>query len=84
MNLGHPQWQVAAGMLVIGLHFLPLAVAFDYRAHWVTGIAMAAWALAYPWLFAAGAMAPAGMFGAAAILFASAAVALRSRTCAIR
>ena len=78
VNLGHPQWQAAAIMLVVGLHFLPLAVAFAWRPHVVTGIAMSAWALGYPWAFAAGALAPAGLFGAAAILFASAAYALRS------
>ena len=78
VNLGHPQWQAAAAMAVIGLHFLPLALAFGYRPHLVTGVAMTAWALAYPWLFAAGAMAPAGMLGAGAILFASAGWALRS------
>ena len=77
-NLGHPQWQPAAAMLVVGLHFFPQVSAFSYRPHAVTGVAMTAWALAYPWLFAAGAMAPAGMLGAGAILFASAAWALRS------
>ena len=76
---GHPQWQMAAVMAVVGLHFLPLAKAFGTRAHVVTGVAMTAWALAYPWLGAAGALAPIGPFGAAAILFASAAWALRSR-----
>ena len=76
--LGHPQWQTAAVMAIVGLHFLPLAVGFGYRPHLVTGVAMTAWALAYPALFAAGGMAPAGAFGAAAILFASAAWALRS------
>lgn len=78
VNLGHPQWQAAAAMLVIGLHFLPLAVAFGHRPHLVTGVAMTAWALVYPWLFVAGAMAPQGMLGAGAILFASAGWALRS------
>ena len=77
-NLGHPQWQTAAVMAIVGLHFLPLAVCFGYRPHLATGVAMTAWALAYPALFAAGGMAPAGAFGAAAILFASAAWALRS------
>ena len=77
-NLGHPQWQPAAVLLVVGLHFLPLASAFGYRPHVVTGLAMTAWAVAYPACFAAGALAPAGLFGAAAILFASAAWALRS------
>jgi len=78
VNLGHPQWQPAAIMGVVGLHFLPLAVGFGYRPHAVTGIAMTAWALAYPWLFAAGATAPAGPLVAGAMLFASAAWALRS------
>jgi len=78
VNLGHPQWQPAAIMGVVGLHFLPLAVGFGYRPHAVTGVAMTAWALAYPWLFAAGAMAPAGPLVAGAMLFASAAWALRS------
>ena len=78
VNLGHPQWQAAAAMGVVGLHFLPLAVGFGYRPHFISGAAMTAWALAYPWLFAAGAMAPGGMLGAGAILFASAAWALRA------
>jgi len=77
-NLGHPQWQPAAAMAVVGLHFLPQSTAFDYRPHLVTGGVMTAWALAYPWLFAAGALASPGMLGAGAILFASAAWALRS------
>ena len=77
-NLGHPEWQAAAAVAVVGLHFLPLAAAFGYRPHAVTGVALTAWALAWPWLFAAGAAAPAGLLGAGAILFASAAWALRS------
>ncbi|MBW8758640.1 MAG: hypothetical protein JF586_13590 [Burkholderiales bacterium] len=77
-NLGHPQWQPAAAMVVVGLHFLPQSTAFDYRPHLVTGSVMTAWALAYPWLFAAGSLASPGMLGAGAILFASAAWALRS------
>ena len=78
VGLGHPQWQMAAMMAVVGLHFLPLAKAFGYRPHIVTGLAMTGWALGYPWFGAAGALAPIGPFGAAAILFASAAWALRS------
>jgi len=78
VNLGHPQWQIAAAMAVVGLHFLPLAKAFGYRPHVATGVLMTGWALAYPWLGAAGALAPIGPLGAAAILFASAAWALRS------
>ena len=77
VNLGYPQWQAAAAMAVVGLHFLPLAYAFACRPHLVTGGALTAWAVSYPWLCAAGPMAPAGMLGAAAILLASVAWALR-------
>ena len=77
-NLGHPQWQPAAAMLVVGLHFLPLASGFGSRSHLATGVALSAWALAYPGLLAAGAMAPAGWLVAGAILMASALVSLRS------
>lgn len=76
-NLGHPEWQPAAVMLAVGLHFLPLAAGFGYRPYAVTGAALTAWALAYPMLFAAGALAPTGIGAAGAILFASAAWALR-------
>ena len=47
-NLGHPQWQTAAVMAIVGLHFLPLAVGFGYRPHVVTGVAMTAWAAGLP------------------------------------
>jgi len=76
-NLGHPDWQPAAVMLVVGLHFLPLAAAFRTRAHVVTGCALAAWALAYPALLAGGGLAPLGFVAGGAILLASAAWALR-------
>jgi hypothetical protein len=77
VNLGLAQWQAAAAMAVVGLHFLPLASGFRYPPHLVSASALTVWALSYPWLFAAGPMAPAGFLGAAAILFASAAWALR-------
>ena len=78
VNLGHPEWQPAAAMAVVGLHFLPLASGFAYRPHLWTGLALTGWAMAYPWLLADGPMAPAGFLGAAAILLASAAGSLRS------
>ena len=77
VNVGHPEWQAAAVMAVVGLHFLPLAVAFGYRPHLVSGGALTVWALSYPWLLA-GPMSPAGLLGAGVILLASAAWALRS------
>jgi len=77
-NLGHPEWQPVAVMLVVGLHFLPLAAAFRTRAHLVTGVALMGWALAYPALLAGGALTPLGFIVAGAILFASSAWALRA------
>lgn len=78
VNLGLAQWQAAAAMAIVGLHFLPLASGLRYPPHLVSGSALTVWAVSYPWLFAAGPMAPAGFLGAAAILLASAAWALRS------
>jgi hypothetical protein len=77
VDLGHPQWQTSAIMGVVGVHFLPLASGFRYRPHLVTGVAMTAWALAYPGLFAAGGLSPIGPLVGGAMLFASAAWALR-------
>ena len=39
VTLGHPQWQTAAVMAIVGLHFLPLAVGFRYRPHLVAILA---------------------------------------------
>jgi hypothetical protein len=77
INLGLAQWQAAAAMAIVGLHFLPLASGFRYPPHLVSGSVLTVWALSYPWLLAAGPMAPAGFLGAAVILLASAAWALR-------
>src|SRR4051812_8593834 len=56
IDLGHPQWQLAAVMVVVGLHFVPLAWAFGYRPHFLTGGLLASWALAYPWMLEDGPM----------------------------
>jgi hypothetical protein len=77
-NLGHPRWQAAAVMAVVGVHFVPLAFAFEYRPHLATGASLTAWALGSPWCLTGGPMAPASLLGAAAILLASAAWALRA------
>lgn len=41
-------WIVPAVMLIVGLHFLPLARVFRYRAHYLTGAILVATALLYP------------------------------------
>ncbi|MGN4064361.1 hypothetical protein [Burkholderia gladioli] len=69
---GHGAWFVDAVILIVGLHFLPLAHVFRSPRHAVTGLALILVALAYPWLGAHRPGYPAGAFAAGAILWASA------------
>lgn len=50
-RLGLGEWIVPAIMLVVGIHFFPLAWLFENRMHYVTGLAIVAWAIVYPILF---------------------------------
>lgn len=59
-------------ILIVGIHFLPLARLFGYRPHYVTGLALIMLALAYPLLSIEGAQSGNGAFGAGIILWASA------------
>ena len=79
VNIGLGAWVVPMGIAVIGLHFVPLAHAFRYRAHYLTAAAMVVLAALYPLLAAGGPAAPVGFLGAGLILWASAAWALRSQ-----
>lgn len=74
VNTGHPEWIRAAIIFIVGAHFLPLAATFRYRWHYVTGGALIALALVYPFLTPAGPLNPVGLFGAGAILWFSALV----------
>jgi hypothetical protein len=47
---GHANWGEAAGIMIVGLHFLPLARLFRTRQHYLTGLALILVALVYPWL----------------------------------
>ncbi len=71
-NLGQIDWFVPAIMLIVGLHFLPLARLLRYRFHYVTGGALIAVALVYPWLAPGGPTDPLGGLLAAAILWVGA------------
>ncbi len=68
-------WQAPAILLIVGLHFLPLARIFRTRSHVVTGLALIVWALASP-LVAEPMRVQAVCLGAAVILWISAARAL--------
>ena len=69
-------WILPSIMLIVGLHFLPLARLFGYRPRYVTGAALILLAITYPLLAHDG---PASAFGALAtggILWLSAIVAI--------
>jgi hypothetical protein len=67
------EWIVPGIMLIVGLHFFPLAKLFRYRAHYLTGSALVALASSYPLLAADGPASAVGPIGAALILWISAA-----------
>ena len=73
---GLAAWILPSIILVVGLHFLPLAALFGYRPHFVTGGLLILLALTYPFVADDG---PASAFGALAtgvILWCSAIVAI--------
>ena len=74
--LGHREWILPSIILIIGVHFLPLAVAFRVSRHYCTGAAMIFLAVVYPFLSDAGPRSPLGCLGAGIILWASAFAAI--------
>jgi len=62
-------WILPAIILIVGIHFFPLARLFNAPRDYVTGAAMVAWAILYPALFSAGKGGPIGAVGAGAILW---------------
>jgi hypothetical protein len=75
---GYVELIVPAVILIVGLHFIPLARAFRsrqhdwHRQHYVTGGALIAVALAYPWMAGGGPNYPKGEFATGSILWISA------------
>lgn len=74
--LRHPEWIIPAIILIVGIHFFPLAVAFKVPRHYVTGAAMAFLAISYPFFSSGGPNSPVGCLGAGIILWTSSVVAL--------
>jgi hypothetical protein len=72
----HPEWIIPSIILIVGIHFFPLAVAFQVPRHYATGAAMTLLAIFYPLMSSAGPTSPVGCLGAGIILWASAVVAL--------
>jgi MFS family permease len=76
-NTGLGAWVVPMAIVVIGLHFVPLAHVFHNPPHYVTAAALVVFALAYPFLAAGGPADPVGFLGTGLILWLSACWALR-------
>jgi hypothetical protein len=75
-NLGLGNWFIPAIIMIVGLHFLPLARLFSYPAHYVTGAAFILLALIYPITAPGGPTNPVGCLGAGLLLWLSALWAL--------
>ena len=74
--LRHPEWIIPTIILIVGIHFFPLAAAFKVPRHSATGAAMTLLAIIYPFIASDGPKSPVGCFGAGIILWASAVAAL--------
>lgn len=71
-NIGLSAWTIPAVILIVGLHFLPLARVFNNPPHYLTGSAMIALALSYPFLLPGGGDNPLGCLLTGLILWISA------------
>lgn len=75
-NFGYREWIIPAIILIVGLHFIPLAVGFNVPRHYLTGAALILLAVVYPFIAATGPASPVGCLGAGIILWLSAGAAL--------
>jgi hypothetical protein len=73
---GYKDWIIPSIILIVGIHFFPLAVAFKVPRHYATGAALTLLAIFYPLMSSAGPTSPVGCVGAGIILWLSAAAAL--------
>jgi hypothetical protein len=75
---GNTRWILPAIILIVGLHFLPLARLFEYRPHYVTGAALILLAIVYPLAARDGPENAIGALGSGLILWVSAVWAIAS------
>lgn len=78
-NVGLGSWVIPAVILIVGLHFLPLAPLFSNPLLYGTGAAFILLALIYPIVAAGGPADPVGCLGAGLVLWLSALSALMRR-----
>jgi hypothetical protein len=74
--LRHPEWIIPSIILIVGIHFFPLAAAFKVRRHYATGTAMTFLAITYPFCASGGPNSAVGCLGAGIILWTSSIAAL--------
>lgn len=75
-HLGYREWVIPAIILIVGFHFIPLAMGFKVPRHHLTGAALILLAVSYPFIAATGPASPVGCLGAGIILWLSAGAAL--------
>ena len=71
-NIGLKDWILASVILIVGIHFFPLARAFHNPQLNATGVAMVVVAVGYPLIAPTGAASPVGCLAAGIVLWASA------------
>ncbi|MGK5044396.1 hypothetical protein ACQ4WP_00670 [Janthinobacterium sp. GB4P2] len=77
-NVGLQAWFIPAVILIVGLHFFPLAWLFKARRHLAIGVALCVWAIGYPLTVRHGPIHPVGCLGAGLILWVAARSAVRA------
>ena len=73
---GYSEWIASSIILIVGLHFFPLARAFQSPDLYFTGSAMVMVSIVFPFITEAGPANPVGFLGAGIILWVSAIWAL--------
>jgi len=77
-HFGLQAWFIPVIVLIVGLHFFPLAWLFKARRHVAIGMALTVWAVGYPLSLPLGPLDPIGCLGAGLILWTAALSAVRS------
>lgn len=78
-NIGLGRWLLPVVILIVGLHFLPLAAGFRFPLLYFTAIGMLLVAVIYPFASSRGPADPVGALGAGLVLWATAVGALAGR-----
>ena len=75
-NFGLTRWIIPAVMLVVGIHFIPLAKLFVYPPHYITGALLVLLSVGYPLVSVGGPSNAVGWLDTGLVLWASGAWSL--------